>query len=604
MSIKSERQLSRAKKLLVKGKIREAESIYLDILSSSPKNKDAKDALRIINNRKEAALPMNKIQLAVSFINSGQIKEAIGIVESLIKNFPNESLLYNIRGVCSHSCQNYKVAIDDFRKAVELNSDYAEAYYNLGVSYGDLGEIESAKKAYKNALRINNNYPTAQNNLGQILFTQGEFKESISHFEWALEFKPDFAEAYYNLGNAYLSIEDLHNAIKLLKKAISVKPDFADAYNNLGIAYLRTGEQELARDFFENAIALVPAYASAHHNLTSVKKYYEKDSQVIQIESLLSNTEMSIQDQIYFSFSLAKVYEDLGSHKELFKHLNIANQMRKKQLNYSISDSERHNEMIKLFFNNQSNKKIKILYKDSPSVRPIFIVGMPRSGTSLVEQIVSSHNEVHGAGELKNFNNIIVPIIRDHLSNEDFSLTEDEFRLIRKQYEDELSKFNVNEKIITDKWPLNFRSIGFILSAFPEAKIIHLKRNPTATCWSIYKHYFSNEGNGWAYNLNDLAEFYNLYIELMNYWHDLYPGKIYDISYEDLTSNQEKETRKLIEYCDLNWDQNCLSFHKNKRDVKTASSLQVRKKMYQGSSDAWRKYADYLKPLNDALSNQ
>ena len=604
MSIKSERQLSRAKKLLIKGKIREAESIYLDILSSSPKNKDAKDALRIINNRKEAALPMNKIQLAVSFINSGQIKEAIEIVEPLIKNFPNESLLYNIRGVCSHSCQNYKVAIDDFRKAVELNSDYAEAYYNLGVSYGDLGEIESAKKAYKNALRINNNYPTAQNNLGQILFTQGEFKESISHFEWALEFKPDFAEAYYNLGNAYLSIEDLHNAIKLLKKAISVKPDFADAYNNLGIAYLRTGEQELAREFFENAIALVPAYASAHHNLTSVKKYYEKDSQVIQMESLLSKKEMSIQDQIYFSFSLAKVYEDLGSHKELFKHLNNANRMRKKQLNYSISDSERHNEMIKLFFNNQSNNKIEILYKDSLSVRPIFIVGMPRSGTSLVEQIVSSHNEVHGAGELKNFNNIIVPIIRDHLSNEDFSLTEDEYRLIRKQYENELSKFNVNEKIITDKWPLNFRSIGFILSAFPEAKIIHLKRNPTATCWSIYKHYFSNEGNGWAYNLNDLAEFYNLYIELMNYWHDLYPGKIYDISYEELTSNQEKETRKLIQYCDLNWDQNCLNFHKNKRDVKTASSLQVRKKMYKGSSDAWRKYADYLKPLNDALSNQ
>ena len=273
MSIKSERQLSRAKKLLIKGKIREAESIYLDILSSFPKNKDAKDALRTISNRKEAALPMNKIQLAISFINSGNIKEAIEIIEPLINNFPNESLLFNIRGVCNHSCQNYKVAIDDFQKAVELNSGYAEAYYNLGVSYGDLGEIESAKKAYKNALRINNNYPTAQNNLGQILFTQGEFKESISYFEWALKFKPDFAEAYYNLGNAYLSLEDLHNAIKLLKKAISVKPDFADAYNNLGIAYLRTGEQELASEFFENAIALVPAYASAHHNLSSVKKY-------------------------------------------------------------------------------------------------------------------------------------------------------------------------------------------------------------------------------------------------------------------------------------------------------------------------------------------
>ena len=603
MSIKSERLLSRAKKLLVKGKITEAESIYLDILSSSPKNKEAKDALLMINNRKQETLPMDNIQSAVSFLNSGRIKEAVDVIEPLIKNFQNEPLLYNIRGVCNHSCQNYKVAIEDFQRAVELNPGYAEAYYNLGVSYGELSEIESAKESYKNALRINSNYPTAQNNLGQILLTQGEFDASIENFEWAIALKPDFAEAYNNLGNAFLGIEDLDNAIKSFKKAITLKPDFAIANNNLGIAYLRTGEKEIALEFFENAIALIPSYASAHHNLSSVKTYHENDSQVLQMESLLSNKELSVQDQIYLSFPLAKVYEDLDSHKELFKHLNNANQMRQKQLSYSISESESHNEMIKLFFNPKSIKKIKLLHKDSLSVRPIFIVGMPRSGTSLVEQIISSHNEVYGAGELNNFNKIIIPIIKNHLSNEDFSLIEDEFRLIRKQYVDGLSKLNKSEKIITDKWPLNFRSIGFILLAFPEAKIVHLKRNSIATCWSIYKHYFSNAGNGWAYNLSDLAEFYKLYIELMNYWHKLYPGKIYDISYEELTSNQEKETQKLIDYCGLNWDQNCLNFHNNNRDVKTASTLQVRKKIYQGSSDAWRKYSDYLKPLNDALNN-
>ena len=603
MSIKSERLLSRAKKLLVKGKITEAESIYLDILSSSPKNKEAKDALLMINNRKQETLPMDNIQSAVSFLNSGRIKEAVDVIEPLIKNFQNEPLLYNIRGVCNHSCQNYKVAIEDFQRAVELNPSYAEAYYNLGVSYGELSEIESAKESYKNALRINSNYPTAQNNLGQILLTQGEFDASIENFEWAIALKPDFAEAYNNLGNAFLGIEDLDNAIKSFKKAITLKPDFAIANNNLGIAYLRTGEKEIALEFFENAIALIPSYASAHHNLSSVKTYHENDSQVLQMESLLSNKELSVQDQIYLSFSLAKVYEDLDSHKELFKHLNNANQMRQKQLSYSISESESHNEMIKLFFNPKSIKKIKLLHKDSLSVRPIFIVGMPRSGTSLVEQIISSHNEVYGAGELNNFNKIIIPIIKNHLSNEDFSLIDDEFLHIRKQYAHGLSKLNKSEKIITDKWPLNFRSIGFILSAFPEAKIVHLKRNSIATCWSIYKHYFSNAGNGWAYNLSDLAEFYKLYIELMNYWHKLYPGKIYDISYEELTSNQEKETQKLIDYCGLNWDQNCLNFHNNNRDVKTASTLQVRKKIYQGSSDAWRKYSAYLKPLNDALSN-
>ena len=139
------------------------------------------------------------------------------------------------------------------------------------------------------------------------------------------------------------------------------------------------------------------------------------------------------------------------------------------------------------------------------------------------------------------------------------------------------------------------------MSAFPESKIVHLKRDARATCWSIYKHYFSDEGNRWAYDYQDLARFYKSYVGLMDYWHNLFPGKIYDISYEDLTSNQEKETRNLLKYCDLDWDENCLNFYTNTRAVKTASAVQVRNKMYQGSSDVWRQYSEHLKPLLDAL---
>jgi len=157
--------------------------------------------------------------------------------------------------------------------------------------------------------------------------------------------------------------------------------------------------------------------------------------------------------------------------------------------------------------------------------------------------------------------------------------------------------------VITDKLPLNFQYIGFILSAFPEAKIVHLKRDARATCWSIYRHHFRNKGNGYSYNLDDLAGFYGLYVELMDYWHNLYPDKIYDICYEDLTTDQEEETRKLLKYCELDWDENCLDFHKNQRAVKTASSLQVRQKIYQGSSEAWKKHESYLQPLVKALSS-
>jgi hypothetical protein len=151
--------------------------------------------------------------------------------------------------------------------------------------------------------------------------------------------------------------------------------------------------------------------------------------------------------------------------------------------------------------------------------------------------------------------------------------------------------------------PLNFRWIGFILTAFPEAKIVHLKRDAMAICWSNYKHYFSSKGNGWAYNIHDLVGFYELYIDLMAFWHQLFPDKIYDICYEDLTTNQEEETRKLLEYCELDWDENCLNFHTNKRALKTASKFQVRQKMYQGSSEAWKKHEAYLQPLIKAFSS-
>lgn len=245
---------------------------------------------------------------------------------------------------------------------------------------------------------------------------------------------------------------------------------------------------------------------------------------------------------------------------------------------------------------------LSLSYEPS-TIQPVFIVGMLRSGTSLVEQIIASHHAVHGAGELTTLADIIEPILNDHLTKDKYKLSEKTFLSIRQQYLEALSRFNVPEDVITDKMPLNCQYIGFILSAFPEAKIVHIKRDARATCWSIYKYYFSSVGNGWAYNLDDLAGFYGIYSNIMDFWHQTFPDKIYDLCYEDLTTNQEEETRKLLEYCELDWDENCLNFHNSKRAVKTASALQVRQKMYQGSSEAWKKHEEYLQPLIKALSS-
>jgi len=222
---------------------------------------------------------------------------------------------------------------------------------------------------------------------------------------------------------------------------------------------------------------------------------------------------------------------------------------------------------------------------------------MPRSGTSLVHQILGSHEQVYGAGELNQLNQFVVPILKEYDSKK--GISKEDLQAIRQQYFNYLSSYNSDENIFVDKMPLNFRHVGFILTAFPEAKIIHMNRDPMATCWSIYKYYFN--GNSYSYNQNDLAQYFILYKDLMAFWKELFPNKIYDVCYEDLTVNQEEETRNLLKYCELDWDDNCLKFYKNETAVRTTSALQVKQKIYQGSSEVWKKYESYLQPLIKGL---
>jgi hypothetical protein len=385
------------------------------------------------------------------------------------------------------------------------------------------------------------------------------------------------------------------------EKALLINPKFAPALNNLGAACEIFGLTEQAFNNYTNAINEDPNYSEAHRNLSVIKKYKKNDTQINQMESLYKKTHLTITDRRNLCFALAKVYDDLGENDQFFKFLNEGNDLRKQELNYKFSSSQKtHDGLLKAF-----KKTPNILYESvqkESNIRPIFILGMPRSGTTLVEQIIASHEKVHGAGELNNLKNIVTPLLENHFNSNNKTINQDDIELIRKQYLDSLIKLNSKEKILTDKMPMNFKFIGYILSAIPEAKIIHVKRDARATCWSNYKHYFSS-GNGFTFNQKDLAKYFGLYSELMNYWHKLFPDKIYELSYEKLTENQKQETEKLLKYCDLNWDKNCLNFHKNTRAIKTASSSQVRKKMYQGSSEAWKKYEPNLQPLLEGLKS-
>jgi len=460
------------------------------------------------------------------------------------------------------------------------------------------GQIQEALVDIETLIKDYPYQPLPFNISGAFYKEIGKLDEAVKRFEKALSIKPDYAQAHNNLGVTLQELSQLDAAVKSYEKALAIEPDYPQAHNNLGIVHQERGQIDDAVKQYEKAVAIKLDYAEAYHNLSTLKKYTANDPQITQMQSLLSTNNLSQSDRIHLCFALAKVNENLGNQDEYFKFLHEGNRLRKQELNYSLDSSKNLSSTVKKMFSSPPS----LSYKPS-TIRPIFIVGMPRSGTTLVEQIISSHHAVHGAGELTTLANLIELILKDDLAHNKNGLTKKSFLSIRQQYLDSLSGFNVPENVITDKMSLNFQYIGFILLAFPEAKIVHLKRDAMATCWSIYKCHFKNKGNGFSYNLDDLTGFYGLYVELMDFWHQLYPGKIYDICYEDLTTNQEEETRKLLEYCELDWDENCLNFHKNKRAVKTASSLQVRQKMYQGSSEAWKKHEAYLQPLIKALSS-
>ena len=595
MSIKNDRLLSKAKKLVKKGEIKEARKIYLNILEYSPSNKEAKIGLKSIENEDEAQLSQEQLDYVIQLYSSGQMDKALLSIKELIQDFPNIPLLHNISGACNSALGEIDSAIISFNKAIELKPDYDEAYFNLGVAFHQTGQLGEALNSYERAISIKHAYPTAHNNLGLIALSQGQLDNALKSFEWAVAYSPEYAEAHNSLGAALQELKQFQKAKVSFKKAVALNPQYAQGLHNLAILSEIINLPDEAYEYYEKALAVEPNYAEAYRNQSRTKKYKKNDPQIAQMQSIYSNDNLTISDKVHINFALAKVNEDLGNQKDFFKHLDEGSRLRKKQLNYNINETEEfHSSLIRLFSEDQP--KIKQLSLDPLDIRPIFIVGMPRSGTSLVEQIISSHHSVHGAGELNNFKNVVTPALKNYIGNLTNTINEDDLLSIRKNYIKSLMDLNVSEKIITDKMPVNFRMIGLILTAIPEAKIIHLTRNPKATCWSNYKHYFANE-NGFTFDQEDLARFFILYQELMGFWHKSFPNKIHDISYERLTNHQEDETQKLLKYCELDWDNNCLNFHKNTRAVHTASASQVRQKMYQGSSDAWKKYEKFLQPL-------
>ena len=454
-----------------------------------------------------------------------------------------------------------------YEQAQELTKQYSNnlTLWNImGSAAAQNGQLDQAAFAFDKAINIEPSSADAHNNLGNVLLDQDKPEEAIKAFNEALTMKPEYAEAYYNSGNALQALGMFNDALEAYKKAISYKPDYADAYRGL----------------------------------SSVDKYKNNEHQLMQVESLLSSQNVTENAKCSLNFALAKMYEDKGELKKAFKCLSEGNSQRKRILKYSIEQDEKLFDKVKemqpMLLKNTLKRR-----ENSNDLLPIFIVGMPRSGTTLIEQIISSHSQVTGAGELSSVSKYGSAIATGGKPVNNLVISE-----FREKYLSEAAMFLKGNSIFTDKMPQNFRFIPLICAAFPEAKIIHVKRDAAATCWSNYKQYFVSKNIGYCYDLEDVTKYYKLYKNLMSLWQSDYSDRIYNLDYDQLTTSQEKETRKLINHLKIDWDEACISPHNNKRSVRTASQQQVREHVYQGSSEVWRKYEMFLNGAFDILSEK
>ena len=536
--------------------------------------------------------------LGIIYDNTDRSDQAELSYNEAIKLKPNYSQAYNNLGNLYRKLKRTNEAEINYKKLIEINSSSAEAYYNLGNLYNDMDKFDDALVNYNKALELNPNFISCYNDIGSVYHKLHKLDDAIINYKRAIELNPEYTEAYYNLGISLFTSNKAEEAYENYKKTIELKSDHFEAYNNLGSVSQSLGKLEEAEKNYKKAIELKPNYAEAHYNLSNIKTYKDEDNQFNQMKDLTLDKDLNNEQLYQLNFALAKAYEDLGNYEQSFVNYTIGNKLCKKMIGYNIEEDQKLFKQLEESY--LKIKKYSSKFSDlSDNPNPIFILGMPRSGTSLTEQIISNHSNVFGAGEL-NF----IESFGDKLARGIDETDYDSLLNFKNKYIQRLKGFTDKNSMVSDKMPLNFRYIGLILTVFPNAKIIHSERDPAAICWGNYRQNFTEKRLiRYCYDLKDIVTYYNLYKNLMNFWIKEFGNKIYNLNYETLTTDQEGETKKLINYLGLQWEDDCLNPEKNQRSVKTASSKQVRQKVYKGSSQKWKKFEPFLEGKLDNIIN-
>lgn len=516
-------------------------------------------------------------------------------------------------GVELFNAGQFSAAAAAYSCALEVRPDRASTHYNLANALLNCGRDTEAVAAYQRALELRADFPPAWNNLGNALRRSARLIEAVDAFRHALQLEPQSATVCNNLGLALMDLGHTREALSLYDRAIVLCPRGFDAPRiNKASLLMETGEGAGARHVVDEILELNPDLVAAWHLRVALKTVTADDSDLNTLESLLERADalgLAGADRIRLRFVLGKAWLDAGHSDRAFAHLEYGNRLERATFEYDSVAATTRLAQIAATCTPGLLREVKARGAGHPTEVPIFIVGMPRSGTTLIEQVLASHPAVEASGELTFLGQLVdgapgadpyayPPLYPSLLAQASGThLTH-----LGRKYEAQVRELRPDKARVIDKNPLNFPFAGFIHAILPNARIIHCRRDALDTCLSCYTRLF-NGAVPFAYDMGELGRYCRQHEALADHWREVLPPERYmEVRYEELVGNLEREARRLLEFCDLPWHAQCLSFHDTGRHVRTSSALAVRKPVYRTSIGRARDYARYLGPLLAALT--